>query len=60
MTLLNDSLKNKFKSEVYTIQSGDIGSLKTVIIKSLNTVPPFKKRIVRGNHDKVKTQKQGK
>ena len=46
----NDSLKNKFKSEAYTIQSGDLGSLKTVIIKSLNTVAPFKKRIVRGNN----------
>ena len=46
----NDSLKNKFKSEAYAIQSGDIGSLKTVIIKSLNTVAPFKKRIVRGNN----------
>ena len=45
----NDSLKSKFKSEAYTIQSGDIGSLKTAIIKSLNTVTPFKKRIVRGN-----------
>ena len=39
----NDSLENKFKSEAYAIQSGDIGSLKTVIIK--NTVAPFKKRI---------------
>ena len=46
----NESLKNKFKSESYAIQSGDIGSLKTVIIKSLNTVAPFKKRIVRGNN----------
>ena len=46
----NDSLKNKFKSEAYAIQSGDIGSLKIVIIKSLNTVAPFKKRIVRGNN----------
>ena len=46
----NDSLKNKFKSEAYAIQSGDIGSLKTVIVKSLNTVAPFKKRIVRGNN----------
>ena len=39
----NDSLKNKFKSEAYAIQSGDIGSLKTVIIESLNIVAPFKK-----------------
>ena len=46
----NESLKNKFKSEAYAIQSGDTGSLKTVIIKSLNTVAPFKKRIVRGNN----------
>ena len=46
----HDSLQNKFKSEAYAIQSGDIGSLKTVIIKSLNTVAPFKKRIVRGNN----------
>ena len=46
----NDSLKNKFKSEAYAIQSADIGSLKTVTIKSLNTVAPFKKRIVRGNN----------
>ena len=46
----NDSLRNKFKSEAYPIQSGDIGSLKTVTIKSLNTVAPFKKRIVRGNN----------
>ena len=42
----NDSLKNKFKSEAYAIQFGDIGSLKTAIIKSLNAVAPFKKRIV--------------
>ena len=42
----NDSLKNKFESEAYAIQSGDIGSLKTAIIKSLNAVAPFKKRIV--------------
>ena len=46
----NDSLKNRFKSEAYAIQSGEIGSLKTVIIKSLNTVAPFKKRIVRRNN----------
>ena len=46
----NDSLKNKFESETYAIQSGDIGSLKTAIIKSLNAVAPFKKRIVRGNN----------
>ena len=46
----NDSLKNKFESEAYAIQSGDIGSLKTAIIKSLNAVAPFKKRIVRGNN----------
>ena len=48
--ITNDSLKNKFKSEAHAIQSGDIGSLKTVIIKILNTVAPFKKRIVRGNN----------
>ena len=42
----NDSLKNKFESEAYAIQSGDIGSLKTAIIKSLNAVAPFKKCIV--------------
>ena len=46
----NESLKNKFESEAYAIQSEDIGSLKTVIIKSLNTVAPFKKQIVRGNN----------
>ena len=45
-----DSLKNKFESEAYTIQFGDIGSPKTAIIKSLNAVAPFKKRIVRGNN----------
>ena len=45
----NDSLKNKFEAEAYAIQSGDIGSLRTAIIKSLNAVAPFKKRIVRGN-----------
>ena len=45
----NDSLKNKFKWEAYAIQSGDIGSLKSVITKSLNTVAPFKKGIVWGN-----------
>ena len=45
----NDSLKNKFESETYAIQSGDIGSLKTAIIKCLNEVAPFKKRILRGN-----------
>ena len=39
----HDSLKNKFKSDAYAIQPGDIGSLKSVIIKSLNTVAPFKK-----------------
>ena len=44
------TLKNKFESEAYAIQSGDIGSLKTAIIKSLNAVAPFKKRIVRGNN----------
>ena len=42
----NDFLKNKFESEAYTIQSGDIGSLKIAIIKSLNTVALFKRRIV--------------
>ena len=36
----NDSLKNKFESEAYAIQSGNI----------LNAVAPFKKRIVRGNN----------
>ena len=46
----NGSLKNKFESETYAIQSGDIGSLKPAIIKSLNAVAPFKKRIVRGNN----------
>ena len=46
----NDSLKNKFESETYAIQSGDIGSLKTAIIKCLNEVAPFKKRILRGNN----------
>ena len=46
----NDSLKNKFESEAYAIQSGDIRSLKTTIIKSLNAVAPFKKLIVRGNN----------
>ena len=46
----NDSLKNKVKSEAYAIQSVDVGSLKTVIIKSLNTVALFEKRIVRGNN----------
>ena len=42
--------KNKFESEAYTIPSGYIGSLKPAIIKSLNAVAPFKKRIVRGNN----------
>ena len=46
----NDSLKNKFESETYVIQSGDIGSLKIAIIKSLNAVAPSKKCIVRGNN----------
>ena len=46
----NNSLKNKFESEAYTIQSGDTESLKTAIIKSLNAVASFKKRIVRGNN----------
>ena len=41
---LNDSLKNKFKSEAYTIQSRHFGSLKSVF-----TVAPFEKRIVREN-----------
>ena len=41
----NGSLKNKFESEAYAILSGDIGSLKTAIIKSLHAVAPFKKRI---------------
>ena len=62
----NDSLISKFKSEAYTIRSGDIGSLKSIITKSLNTVASFEKRIVGGNnkrhitspirknHDKVK------
>ena len=45
----NDSPKNKFNVETYAIQSGDTGSLKAVIIKSLNAVAPFKKRIVRRN-----------
>ena len=49
-TFLNDSLKNKFKSEAYTIHSGYIGSPKTVIVKSFNTVASFKKRIVWGNN----------
>ena len=46
----NNSLKNKFESEAYAIQSGDTESLKTAIIKSLNAVASFKKRIVRGNN----------
>ena len=33
----NEFLKNKLKSEAYTIQSGDVESLKSVITKSLNT-----------------------
>ena len=37
------------ESEAYAIQSEVIGSLKTAIIKSLNAVAPYKKRIVRGN-----------
>ena len=45
----NDSLENNFKSEAYAIQSGDIGSLKSPITKSFNTVAPFKRRIVRRN-----------
>ena len=46
----NDSLKNKFESKAYAIQSGNIiGSLKSAITKSLNAAAPFKKRIVRGN-----------
>ena len=32
------------------LKSGDTGSLKTAIIKSLNAVAPFKKRIIRGNN----------
>ena len=46
----NGSFKNKFESEAYAIQSGYIGSLKTAIIKSLNAVAHFRKRIVRGNN----------
>ena len=46
----NDSLKNKFESETYAIQSGDIGSLKTAIIKSLNAAAPFEKRTLQGNN----------
>ena len=46
----NDSLKNRFESETYAIQSGDIRSLKTAIIKSFNAVASFKKRIARGNN----------
>ena len=44
------TLKNKFQSEAYAIHSGDIGSLKTANIKSLNAVTPFKKRIVPVNN----------
>ena len=47
----NDSLLSKFNSEAYGIQSGGIGSLKSLITKSLNTVAAFKKRIVRGNRE---------
>ena len=49
----NDSLKNKFKTEPYAIQSGDVGFLKTVITKSLNTIALFKKRIVRRSNKLV-------
>ena len=44
------TLKNKFESEAYAIQSGYIGSLKTAIMKILNAAVPFKKPIVRGNN----------
>ena len=37
-------------NQTYAVQSGDTGSLKSVITKSLNAVAPFKKRIVRGNN----------
>ena len=45
----NDSLENEFESEAYAI-TGDTGSLKTAIIKSLNAAAPFKKRIIRRNN----------
>ena len=44
------TLLHKFKSEAYAIQSGDIGSLKSVITKGLNTVAPSKKTTVQGNN----------
>ena len=44
------TLKNKFESEAYAIHSGDIGSLKTANIESLNAVTPFKKRIFPVNN----------
>ena len=43
----NYSHVNKYKSEAHAIQSGETGSLKSVITKSLNIVAPFKKRIVQ-------------
>ena len=67
----NGSLKNKFESEAYAIQSGYIGSLKTVIIESLNAVAPYinnkprltsliKKEIMTRSRLKNKTNKSGK
>ena len=47
----NYSIINKFELEAQAIQSGDIGSLKSVITKkSLNTVALLKKGIVCGNN----------
>ena len=67
----DNSLKNKFESEAYAIQSGYIGSLKTVIIESLNAVAPYinnkprltsliKKEIMTRSRLKNKTNKSGK
>ena len=44
MTLLKINLNQRLT------QFGGIGSLKIIIIKSLNLVAPFKKHIVRGNN----------
>ena len=60
----NDSLKNKFKPDAYAIQSGDIGSLKNVIIKSLYNKPHItsliRKDIMTRSKLKNKANKSGK
>ena len=48
--LSQNHLHNKHAPDAAFIQPGDIGSLQTAIVKTINKEAPIKKRMVRGNN----------